>query len=344
MFLDWIDETKINWDFIENKFTCLKNILNNPYLNNDNKNVFLSIFSKSQRVYYSFVKLAYLYRLRKAPLQINTDLSLNEINSKQKNVITILQNGSKYLFTISDLLKIINTGLSNTSYFFTDPYIPKNPYNNIQFNNTILYNIFFFAKYNFCTTDKIFHLFQLFYITDFNLKMFEYENEAIIRDISIKNYVFNTPYTILYNDVKTMMFNTYWFKRLSVDSDFPRNVLVDIMRPYLHLYYLYKYSVFGTTKSKESTKILEYKSYFFFNYNPGFGRKVIKINKIGVFSKKTKITESFNTDHLKFYSSFSSKNSFHCNRYNYLNTYVSNVFYYNNSNEVLDNDSDDESE
>ena len=50
------------------------------------------------------------------------------------------------LINPNDLIKIINTSLTNTSSFFIEPLPIKNPYNNIPFNKSVLYNIYFFIK------------------------------------------------------------------------------------------------------------------------------------------------------------------------------------------------------
>ena len=74
---------------------------------------------------------------------MTTDMCLNELKENDKNVLCILDNGSKYLYHIKDLINIIHTSLTNSSSFFCQPKSIKNAYNNLPFKKSILYNIYF---------------------------------------------------------------------------------------------------------------------------------------------------------------------------------------------------------
>jgi hypothetical protein len=93
------------------------------------------------------------------------------------------------------------------------------------------------------------------------------------------------------------MINKYDTKNmLSISEEFPKDKLVNIMRPYLHLYYITKYS-FMFNKKENAYAELTYKFRQFINFNPKFGRKYI-INNI--FTKKSDI--SFDENHINFYN------------------------------------------
>jgi hypothetical protein len=87
---------------------------------------------------------------------------------------------------------------------------------------------------------------------------------------------------------------------MNVDDDFPQKKLVDIMRPYLHLYYLSKYYVTGTEKKNDSMEKLMNKFDLFVRFNPQFGRKIIKIERI----PKKKVTIEYNDKHMNFYKKY----------------------------------------
>ena len=74
----------------------------------------------------------------------DTNLNLEPLNYINNTIITITQNHTIYKFLIYDLIKIIKTSLLSTTNLFSEPYIPKNPYNNIKFSYCNLINIYLF--------------------------------------------------------------------------------------------------------------------------------------------------------------------------------------------------------
>lgn len=275
----------------ESKFEFLHKIVSNMFLNEIDKEKILDIFFKVQKVYNAFSRLARVYKFKKSELQINHDLYLNPITTQK--YMTILQNGKKYMFTATDLINIINTALSNAPHFFVEPLIAKNPYNNIPFDKSTFYNIYFFLRK---TDYKMPVLIENYFLANFDITLFYFENEAIIRDVAIHNFVFKSDTKVLYPSVINMI-NKYDTKNmLSISEEFPKDKLVNIMRPYLHLYYITKYS-FMFNKKENAYAELTYKFRQFINFNPKFGRKYI-INNI--FTKKSDI--SFDENHINFYN------------------------------------------
>lgn len=288
---------------------------------------------------------------------------MNELNPNKKNVITILHNGSKYLFLGSDLVKIINSSLLNTSYFFAEPLEPKNPFNNIPFDKSTLYNIYFHITHN-CIINPI--LFHLFFKANFDLDIFLYENESIIRDTAIKNYAHNSPASVLHKDLKLMLaVNRRFTKKLFIHDDVPVDKLVDIFRPYFHLFYLHRYGVYGTEKRGNSFIELKTKLREFVEYNPMFGRKLYKnenrfahvkceeTNTIKTVIKKFR-TYSFNLNHVNFYKNNvnclvnnlinAEHSNFSFMRFNYPVNAVDNYEYEYNDDDVYDNDDTDDND
>ena len=87
----------------------------------------------------------------------------------------------KYLFTKSDLTKIIENALINSPYIYAEPLPIRNPYNN-SFWKIHLYNIYFFMKHGFILP-RIFHQ---YFIHNFHLKVFRDNTECMIREMHIK--------------------------------------------------------------------------------------------------------------------------------------------------------------
>jgi hypothetical protein len=219
-----------------------------------------------------------------------------------KNVFVLYEDGSRYFFSASDLVNIMNSSLSHTYMFFSEPLKPKNPYNNLPFNKSTLYNIYFFMKRSAFIIPQ---LFEQYFICNFDIKLFKIENECLIRDFSIKRYIYSSNYDTLYDNVIIMISdikkrNRKYKNFMKIDDDFPQKKLVDIMRPYLHLYYLSKYYVTGTEKKNDSLEKLMTKFDLFVRFNPQFGRKIIKVERI----PKKKVTIEYNDKHMNFYKKY----------------------------------------
>jgi hypothetical protein len=286
--------------FIKYKFTFLTNVLENVFYNDEIKDLYFSYFSKIQKTHFAFMRFARLYKYKKAVVQISSDLYMNELDEKHRNVFVLFQNNCKYLFSASDLVNIMNNNLSNSYLFFSEPLIPKNPYNNIAFDIATLYNIYFFMKNRPFAMPV---LYQQFFNVDFNLEIFREDNEQLIREESIKRYVYSTSPNILYNTVVSMIeslkSNNPKYKILCIHKNFPKNKLVEIMRPYLHLYYLSKFYVVGTEKITNSYEILVKKFDLFVRFNPYFGRKLFKKD-----NKNKILVDNYDDNHMNFYKKY----------------------------------------
>ena len=121
------------------------------------------------------------YKYKKSNIVVNTDIGLNELIPNSKNVICIFHKNARYLFHINDLINIINTSLTNSYMFFSEPLPIKNPYNNLPFGKSTLYNIYFFIKYK---TNYHCDLLLKFFDCDFNLSLFKIKNEYLLREWS----------------------------------------------------------------------------------------------------------------------------------------------------------------
>ena len=255
------------------KLIIMKDILNNMFLTEGLKEEIFKIFTKSQRTYRALSRFAFVCKVKMSTLQITTDLGLNTINLSASNVIQIYQGNARYAFIIQDLINIIETSLSNSQHFFAAPLPIKNPYNNVKFSIATLYNIYYFIKSRAYIMPLLFHL---YFLSNFNLTQFALNNESVIRDISIKQYVVNTPSSFLYNKVKSMLNINDYTSRFHIHPDFPKDWLVNIMRPYLYLNYIVEMSFNSDKRHKFSillARVLKHLYYF----NRQFGRKTFDL-------------------------------------------------------------------
>jgi len=259
--------------WIYEKYQNFSKILDNMFMLNHHKANTLDLFCKAQRTYWAFSKFALLFKVRRAKLQVSFDMYMAPIDPMKTRSITIYQNGAKYMFKLSDLINIINIALSNSPYHFADPIFPKNPYTNIEFSMGAMYEIYYQIRRS---DFKMPLLLNAFFHESFDLRKFVYNHEALIRDVYIEDYVKTSPAETLYLETEIMIKVFNRPKRLRIHHEFPKDRLVDIMRPYLRLYFIYEYSISDTSKRSESYELLREKMNRFIDYNPQFGRKIMK--------------------------------------------------------------------
>lgn len=307
---------------IQNKYIFFDETIQNSFINADIKNEFLNLFSLFQKTYNSFSKLATLYKYKKAKIIIEYDLCLNPIKENGKNIFSLMQNNNKYLFNINDLIKIIHNSIANTSHFFNNPLPIKNPYNNVLINKSTLYNIYFYIRKNtLLNPDLLFYFFK----TNFNINKFTEQYQFIIRDYAINNYLISSTNYKLYEDTQQMLENFNYSVinknyQIIIDEDFPKDILMKVMKPYLRLFFLSEYSLIHATGRMKYKKILRNKLVEFQKFNPVFGRKII--NCINILNKNKivrKIVESFNSNHIDFNDKNKDKKTFmenHNSKYN----------------------------
>jgi hypothetical protein len=290
---------------IRNKFLFFKEAQENFLIKDKKEKEFIEYFCKIQKVYHILNRFIYKYKYKKAQTVVKTDMCMNELNETDKNVISVFHKQSKYLFHINDLIQIIDTSLTNSSSFFANPKSIKNPYDNLPFNKSTLYNIYFYIKFN---TDYRPDFFCKFFDVDFNLSIFRQKNVYLLREYSIHNYVFKSASNILIENIRKMItyFNQHCkqngFKnKIVIDDDFPNEKLIKIMQPYLLLHVMSQYA-YLEHEQKSAKYYLNKCLLKFNNFNPKFGRKRYKIiTKFVNFKRKTvgKIIE-FDDKHVQF--------------------------------------------
>ena len=236
---------------------------------------FIDFFCKIQKTYYAFSRLAFIYKYKKSAMSVTTDIGLNDITVNDKNVICIYHVNSRYLFNINDLLKIINISITNSYMFFSQPLPSKNPYNNLPFTKSNLYNIYLFLKFK---TNIYNDLFIKFFHCDFNLTTFYHKYEYLLREYILCNFIKNSTEDVVIQEIKKMisLFNKKTTKKILIDDEFPKKRLIKIMKPYLMLY-LQSYFSFVPIIKNNAIFLLNSKLKKFQKFNPKFGRKIYKL-------------------------------------------------------------------
>lgn len=275
----------------KNKFAFLKSALSNMFLSGEQRTELMETFFQIQRLYHWFLKYGFRYRFRKSKIQIATDVYLNPLNETDHNVIAILHCNKKYLFTLTDLVNLLNTSLGYTCHFFSEPKHCKNPYNNVVFNAAIYSNIYFFMKNSTFNVPKlIYH----FFLSNFDLEVFAAEYDYLIRSYAIDNYYMNSSDELLSHQIINM-FKEECCTTIVVHKDFPKDKLVSIMKPYLKMYLKSKYSPDVNICYNVREKLSWYLKQFV-KYNPSFGKKKIVMNSL----KTTGFTSYYEIEHIDF--------------------------------------------
>ena len=258
-----------------NKFKILDSFLTNPFLSEGQKSLLLDKFCEYQKIYFGFSKLSRMYRYKHADIANTEDLSMVPIVPNKTNV-TIYQNKSLFVFKISELINILIMSLTHHYEFFMSPLEVKNPYNNSEFGLSIMYYIYFSIKNSTYVMPTLVHM---FFMSDFNIAQFKTDNDSVLREHAIKNYIYKSSVEELYSEILLMLAQNLYTFRLKIDQDFPKDKMVQIMRPLLYIQYRYLYS----SLSSDEQEILYYRLFLklkkLYESNPLFGRKYVTVGK-----------------------------------------------------------------
>ena len=259
----------------ENKYNVLKNFIFNDTVSQTDKDFILHIFSLAQKHYFSFVKLSKMWKFKRGcSLHNSYDLHFNELDTTKDTLkITLLENGVKYVFKIPELICLINSRLSYSPDFFSEPKQIKNPYTNIAFSKHNLYNIYFKIKESDFLLPVLFHR---YFLCNFNLLDFVEQNEVLVREEAIKNFLKTSSQDAKYEHICTMLFdyNVSAENQISIDPDFPMRRLVEVFKPILKYYIINKYSLDSFNKWSNQKKMIKALVEFAID-NSRFGRKII---------------------------------------------------------------------
>ena len=266
-------------EYIRFKYYILKNFIFNSSTSPECKDVLLKFFCEIQHKYNTLIRFKNISRIKiKKYLDDPLDLQFNKLTETKESLrIDIIQNNIKYCFSISDLIRIINTCLSYEDEFFPEPTVIKNPWNNDPFDKSHLYSIYFHILHS---NIKMPILFSRFFYSNFNLKDFVINNQHIINKYTIENSN-NMTNTLKYNYITEMIIEynvRHQSCKINISKTFPKALLHNEFNSYLKLY-LYAYYSYEDDIRILYRKILFKKLKHFKSLNPYFGN-MVKFNDI----------------------------------------------------------------
>tara|TARA_B100000963_G_C22615601_1_gene667168 strand:- start:1468 stop:2589 length:1122 start_codon:yes stop_codon:yes gene_type:complete len=252
----------------------------------DKKSQWVHSFFFLQKILNGFRKFIFYYRIKyKIKIYNESNLLLEKFksnepvynlydfenkNSKNNNIITC------YRFNCSELYNICEKNIVNYDHLLMyDTIDLKNPYNNITFNASQLYNIYFFLRYN-CL--KCISLYTLYFSCNFDKSFF-----ILKHDNSLRDHVINDFYKTLTTEEKYSYFNKiideyYPIKMYYLELDI--NVYNDLYNSKKHLIYNYLFFKYSYNKNLSRVHICEIDKQLkhVYDINPMLGRKVKRYN------------------------------------------------------------------
>lgn len=240
-----IKETAFFWCDHSKKIKRIKELLENPFVNDSNKKLFLTNFSRFQRTINGFKRFVKLWRIKKKyrVYPNTTDLKGNELSDYKPNLlIDLIECNTIYSFYIYDLLKMWGVSLNQRMHVIERPSKLKNPYTNIAFSATNLYNIYYKALFNGLVRPPIV---DLFFNSRFSIQALLYSYGSQLREWSIMDYVEQDEVS-LYNELIGIHTDYgHLLPKLRVDERFSDSIKlrqIKIYKPIIQAYCFISYS------------------------------------------------------------------------------------------------------
>lgn len=248
-------------------------ILTNPFSDVSYKEELGDIFCKTQKHYYVLNRFFIRCKINYMKPKIDIDMEMNKIILKEHLSMKIYQDGALYYFTLRDLINICKSALVYSVSFFNEPYLPKNPYTNNEFPIGVLLNIYNeIRKSNY----EMPMLLQLLYKEKFDIDKFLENNEYILREEAIKDFVKSASAYDKLNEIMDMLQTKGVKKKIKFDDGFPPKIIIKAFEPLLYFYIVSEYSMRSHNNRMFYRNLVQYKLLQFSNENPPFGRKVKK--------------------------------------------------------------------
>ena len=311
------DKSKLN---VIEKYKLVRKTFSNPFADKEAKEEYIKQLCDIQKKYFTLLKFIRLCFLKRAKVQINTDLYMNTLDITHKNTYMLFQCGRIYYFAITDLLKIIYNSITHSPHLFLLPVRAKNPYTNIELSKSDLYNIYYKAKSSLLCIPQYL---ELYFRCDFNIYELRRRYETELYHLVLVNHIQNSRKEVVYSTFLEMLMRLKLHKVIDVNEDYPRDQLLKEMKPYILLYLKYKYICDKQLKYNYKCE-LKYKLLKFLKYNSFYGRKINKPKPNGCIFEKSSPSYHFIGLHVipkRNNVHFMNNHIYHDNTYNLYSRY-----------------------
>ena len=211
----------------------------------------------------SFLKI-YLWK-KSINSEIDKDLFLTSLDDfNEKYVISLLEGKTIYKFRISDIVNLWVLSLTHTDGLFVRPVCVKNPYTNLEFSKTSLYNIFFKLLYTGFIIPPLITSFIRYHL---DIHTFKIRNYPELKELSILNFIREGSYLEKYEQIINMLHDNrkvidyYTMASLCVWSVKKR--AIEVFNNHLFLYLESEYScnplIKNVSKNRLKEKLKEFK-------------------------------------------------------------------------------------
>lgn len=229
-------------------------------------------FAKCQRVYYALGRFVRICRFRCAQTKNAQDLHLADICEGDARTYALLHGGAKYVFRVNELRDTIMSCITNTENFFPAILEVRNPYNNLPLSLCDMYNFYFFLKTRNYGIPMLLHG---FFMSDFSVPRYIMDYEVLLRDKAIDHHVMHGSAKTLYPSIFRMLLQyRKCIRSIQIAKGFPIKTLVNVMRPYLRLFFYVMHYAQDFPKRYESEALLERRLNEFDYICPNFGERV----------------------------------------------------------------------
>lgn len=174
-------------------------IVKNPFQTSSDYETLMDIVSKVYRTRLGLKRFIRVWKWKHScKNMVTTTLDLEPFESlSSKRLIELMEQNSRYMFDCLELSKLWVQGLLNHDEFFSEPKDLMNPYTNIKFSTSNLWNIYIHLQhYGF----RVHPVIDMFVSCSMNISLFELRYEGVLRSYRIDQYIRDLR-TVLYKPV-----------------------------------------------------------------------------------------------------------------------------------------------
>ena len=248
----------------------MKNFLNGKSENDK----FMEIYEETDRIFRVFTRFYNNHALKKTNIYPSTtDMNLEPLELlSERNKFTFIHEKTVYTFSVKDMIRIINSELLAHDRFFSTPKMPRNPYNNVPFTESILYNFYLYLLETRYTSVP--EVFRRFVKSSLSLDIFLLKNEYYIREIIIENYDKQLTQKELYEEI-ILFLRSYKITNFCIHIDFPKKKVISRFKKVLKYFWHATYNL-ASVMRRHYQEVLNKTIMNVLNDNPIFGRLVLK--------------------------------------------------------------------